>query len=190
MVPEGRKVGSLKRRVRSHLARGEMNNCTPLWCEAHVEVKTYKTHQHRSTFGRWDVKKAHAVVARSTFRGQCTKHFSVEALLEVELWKKCALHAIVVQNTFRNQHVQSTQSSDYLWMFNRATLYTLQQNTTTTTATTTTTIATATATSNTLQLQLQLQLPLHCKSNYNYNYHYTTVHCSTLQYTTVQYSAL
>ena len=39
---EGRKVGSLKRRVRSHLARGEMKNCTPLRCEAHFEVKMYK----------------------------------------------------------------------------------------------------------------------------------------------------
>ena len=31
VAPEGRKVGSLKRRVRSHLARWEMKNCTPLW---------------------------------------------------------------------------------------------------------------------------------------------------------------
>ena len=30
VAPEGRKVGSLKRRVRSHLARWEMKNCTPL----------------------------------------------------------------------------------------------------------------------------------------------------------------
>ena len=28
VAPEGRKVGSLKRRLRSHLARGEMKNCT------------------------------------------------------------------------------------------------------------------------------------------------------------------
>ena len=36
VAPEGRKVGSLKRRVRSHLARWEMKKCTPLRCEAHV----------------------------------------------------------------------------------------------------------------------------------------------------------
>ena len=36
VAPEGRKVGSLKRRVRSQLARGEMKNCTPLWREAHL----------------------------------------------------------------------------------------------------------------------------------------------------------
>ena len=41
---EGRKVTSLKRRVRSHLARWEMKKCTPLWREAHFQVKMYKTH--------------------------------------------------------------------------------------------------------------------------------------------------
>ena len=66
-APEGRKVGSLKRRVRSQLARWEMKNCTPLWREAHFEVKMHKTHHGRSTFGRCDVEKVHAVVTRSTF---------------------------------------------------------------------------------------------------------------------------
>ena len=44
VAQEGRKVGSLKRRVRSQLARWEMNNCTPLWREAHFEVKIHKAH--------------------------------------------------------------------------------------------------------------------------------------------------
>ena len=69
-APEARKVGSLKRRVRSQLARWEMKNCTPLWREAHFQVKMYKTHQRRTTFGSWDVEKVHAVVARSTFPSQ------------------------------------------------------------------------------------------------------------------------
>ena len=43
---------------------------TLLWREAHFEVKMYKTHQLRTTFGSWDVEKAHAVVARSTCRSQ------------------------------------------------------------------------------------------------------------------------
>ena len=70
VAPEGRKVGSLKRRVRSQLATGAMKNCAPLWREAHFQVKMYKTPQRRTTFGSWDVKKMHAVVARSTFRSQ------------------------------------------------------------------------------------------------------------------------
>ena len=69
-APEGRKVGSLKRRVRSQLARWEMKNCTPLWREALFQVKMYKTHQVWTTFGSCDVEKAHAVLARSTFPSQ------------------------------------------------------------------------------------------------------------------------
>ena len=70
VAPEGRKVGSLKRRVRSQLARGAMKNCTPLWREAHFQVKMYKTPHVRATFGGSDVEKVHAVVARSTFRSE------------------------------------------------------------------------------------------------------------------------
>ena len=69
-APEGQKVGSLKRRVRSQLARWEMKNCTPLWREARLQVKMYKTPQLRTTFGSCDVEKMHAVVARSTFPSQ------------------------------------------------------------------------------------------------------------------------
>ena len=55
--------------------------CTPLWREAHFQVKIYKTHHVRTTFVSWDVEKVHAVVARSTFPSQnaqntpCTDHF-------------------------------------------------------------------------------------------------------------------
>ena len=81
VAPEGRKVGSLKRRVRTQLARWEMKKCTPLWREAHFQVKMYKTHHSRTTFGSSDVEKVHAVVARSTFPSQnvqnttCSDHF-------------------------------------------------------------------------------------------------------------------
>ena len=74
VAPEGRKVRSLKRRVRSQLARWEMKNCTPLWREAHFQVKMYKTHHCRTTFGSCNVEKVHAVVARNTFRSQNVKN--------------------------------------------------------------------------------------------------------------------
>ena len=44
--------------------------CTPLWREAHLEVKMRKTPQCRTNFGSCDVEKVHAVVARSTCRSQ------------------------------------------------------------------------------------------------------------------------
>ena len=62
-------------------------NCTPLWREAHLEVKSAKSWRVRSMFGSWDVEKAHAFVARSTFRSQnvqsttCSDH-----VLKVQMW--------------------------------------------------------------------------------------------------------
>ena len=140
---EGRKVGSLKRRVRSQLARGE----TPLWREAHFQVKMYKKPGARSTFGNWDVEKVHAVVARSTFRSQnvqntrgadhfwhlrcrksarrccakhifkskCTKHTSSRPLLTFGSWDVEKVHAVVARSTFRSQNLQNTSVSDDFW---------------------------------------------------------------------------
>ena len=82
-APEGRKVGSLKRRVRSQLARWEMKNCTPLWREAHFQVKMYKPPGVRTTFGSWDVEKVHAIVARSTFQSENVENTSVSD----DFWK-------------------------------------------------------------------------------------------------------
>ena len=92
VAPKGRKVGSLKRRVRSQLARGEMKNCTPLWRKAHFQVKLYKTHQVRTTFGSWDVEKsARRCGAKHISKSKCAKHLSCSfrALLEVAMSKKC-----------------------------------------------------------------------------------------------------
>ena len=139
------KVGSLKRRARSELARREMKKCTLLWREAHFQVKMYKTHHCLTTFGSWDVEKMHAIVARSTFRSQnVTKHTSFGPLLEVEMSKKCTplwreahfevkmyktpqcrttfgswdvekVHAVVARSTFRSQNVQNTPVSGHFW---------------------------------------------------------------------------
>ena len=55
--------------------------CTPLWREAHFQVKMYKAPHVRATFGSSDVEKVDAVVARSTLRSQniqnttCSRHF-------------------------------------------------------------------------------------------------------------------
>ena len=46
-----KKVGSLKRRVQSHVVRCEIKTCTPLRLKAHLQVKAYKTHHARTIFG-------------------------------------------------------------------------------------------------------------------------------------------
>ena len=65
-----------KSKCTKHLSVGPLlevemsKKCTPLWREAHFQVKMYKTPQLRTTFGSCDVEKVHAVVARSTFPSQ------------------------------------------------------------------------------------------------------------------------
>ena len=53
-----------------------MKNGTPLWREAHLQVKMYKTPHGRSHFGRCDLEKWHAAVARSTFVSQNAQNTS------------------------------------------------------------------------------------------------------------------
>ena len=146
VAPEGRKVGSLKRRVRSQLARWVMKNCTPLWREAHFEVKMYKAPQRRTTFGSCDVEKVHAIVARSTFPSENAQRHQVRTTLAVEMSKKCTplwreahvqvkmykthhgrttfgswdvekVHAVVARSTFRSQNVQNTTCLCHFWRF-------------------------------------------------------------------------
>ena len=89
VAQEGRKVGSLKRRVRRQLARWEMKSCTPLWREAHLQVKRYKTPQLRTTFGSCNAESARRCGAKHISKWKGTKHLSVGPLLEVEMSKKC-----------------------------------------------------------------------------------------------------
>ena len=71
-----------KSKCTKHISVGQLldvemsKKCTPLWREAHLEVKMYKTPQPRKTFGSRDVEKVHAVVARSTFPSQNVKNTS------------------------------------------------------------------------------------------------------------------
>ena len=64
---------SLKSKCTKHTILGPLlevemsKKCTPLWREAHFEVKMLKTKGVRTTFGGSDVEKVHAVVARITF---------------------------------------------------------------------------------------------------------------------------
>ena len=147
MAQEGRKVGSLKRRVRSQLARWEIKKCTPLWREAHFEVKMYKAHQLRTIFTSWDVEKVYAVVARSTFRSQNVQntpapdHFwqlrcrksalrcGAKHIWKFKMYKKHQLrttfgswdvekvHVVVARSTCGSQNVKNTRGSDHFWRF-------------------------------------------------------------------------
>ena len=147
VAPEGGKVGLLKRRVRSHLGRWEMTNCTPLWREAHLEAKMYKAPQLRSTFGSCDVEQhARRCGAKHISKSKCTKDLSFGALLEVAMSKKCTplwreahfqvkiyktsqcrttfgsghvnkVHAVVARSTFRSQKCKQLKGTEHFRTF-------------------------------------------------------------------------
>jgi len=114
--------------------------CTPLWREAHFQVKMLKTLGVRTTFGSSDVEKVHAVVARSTFGSQTVKntrgsdHFwkfrsgksaRCCGAKQVKMLKTLGVrttfgssdlekvHAVVARSTFGSQTVKNTQGSDH-----------------------------------------------------------------------------
>ena len=91
--------------------------CTPLWREAHFQVKMYKTHQCRTTFGSSDVEKVHAVVVRSTFPSQNVKNTRGSD----HFWRfRCRksvekVHAVVARSTFRSQKCKKLRVLSLFW---------------------------------------------------------------------------
>ena len=78
---------------------------TPLWRKAHLEVKMYKAHHSRTTFGRCDVEDVHAVVARNTFGSENVKNTSGSDPLLTIRWQVDVekVPAVVARSTFGSQ---------------------------------------------------------------------------------------
>ena len=153
---------------------------TPLWRESHFEVKMYKTHEVRTTFGSWDVEKVHAVVARSTFRSQNVQntrgsdHFwrfrcrkSARRLEKcTPLWREAHFEVKMLKTLGFGPLLEVQMSLHFASLHYTTWYYT----------------------------------PLHyitlhyTPQHYNYNYttirHYTPLHSTTLNYTTLHYITL
>ena len=185
--------------------------CTPLWREAHFEVKMYKTHQLRSTFGSWDVEKVHAVVARSTFRSEnvqntpASEHFwklrgrksaRCCGAKHISKWK-CTKHHMFAPlldvpmwekctPLWREAHFEvkmlKARVSDHFWRF-RCRFASLHYITLHSTTLHYTTLHYTT-------LQLHNYTPLHSTTLHYTKSHYTTLHYTTHHYTTLHYTTL
>ena len=135
--------------------------CTPLWREAHFQVKMYKTLGVRTTFGGSDVEKVHAIVARSTFRSQNVKNTRGSD----HFWRfRCrfaSLHYITLHYT--TLHYTTLH-------------YTTLHNTTTTTTQ--------------LHSTTLHYTKLHYTTLHYTTLHYTTLPSSTLHYITLHYTPL
>ena len=150
--------------------------CTPLWHEAHLQVKMYKTPQPRTTFGSEMWKSVRPCSAKHISKSKCTKHTKFGALLEVKIRKKCT-------PLWREEHFRSQNVTIRVWnLFNYNHHYTtLYSNTLHYTTTTTTPSLHSTTLHST---------KLHCTQLQSITQHYTTLRYPTLHYTTLHYAAL
>ena len=85
-----------KSKCTKHLSSGPLlevamsKKCTPLWCEAHFQVKMYKTLGGSDHF--WKLRcrtSARRCGAKHISKSKCTKHTILGPLLEVQMSNKC-----------------------------------------------------------------------------------------------------
>ena len=192
--------------------------CTPLWREAHFQVKMYKTHQVRTTFGSSDVEKVHAVVARSTFPSQnvqstiCSRHFwklrcrkSARRCGAKHISKsKCTKHHMFApllevwmlkkctllwrEAHFEVNMLKNTRVSDHFWRF-RCRFASLHYITLHYTPLHCTALHYTTL-HNTTATQLHNYTPLHTTTLHYTKSHYTTLHYTPQHYTTLHHITL
>ena len=137
-----------------------LKKCTPLWREAHFEVKMFKTLGVRTTFGGSDVASLHYTTLHYTtlHLHYTTGHYTTlhSSTLHYTTLHSSTLHYITLHYT--TFHYTSLHYS---------TLH-----------------------STTLQLQLHNYTPLHSATLHYTKLHYTTLHYTTLHSTTLHYTTL
>ena len=169
--------------------------CTPLWREAHFEVKMYKTPHVRATFGGSDVEKVHVVVARSTFRSEnvqnttCSRHFwrfrcRFAASLHYTTLHYTTLHCTTLHYTTLHNTTTTTTQLDYTPLHSTTLNFTTRHYTT--------------LRSTTLHyiklhytpLHYITHTTLHNTTTTTTQLHSTTLHYTKLHYTTLHYTPL
>ena len=171
--------------------------CTPLWREAHFQVKMYKTHHARTTFGGSDVEKVHAVVARSTFRSQNVKNTKGSD----HFWRfRCRFASL--HEDYTTLHYTTLHYTTLHYITLHSTTLQLQLHNYTPLHSTTlnyTTLHYTTLHSTTLHYTTLHYLPLHFATLHYTTLHYTTttqlhnytpLHSITLHYTKLHYTTL
>ena len=196
-APEGRKVGSLKRRVRSQLAR--------------VARSTFRSQNVQSTPASehfWKLrcrKSARRCGAKHISKSKCTKHAMFGPVLEVQMSKKCTLlwreaHFEVnmlktpgVRTTFGGSDVASLHCTTlhYTTLHYTPLHYTpLQYTTLHNTTTTTTQLHSTTLHYTKLHYTTLHYTTLHSTTTTTTQLHSTTLHYTKLHYTTLHYTTL
>ena len=144
--------------------------CTPLWREAHFEVKMYKTHHVRTTFGGSDVASLHYTTLHYTTLHYTTLHYTT---LHNTTTTTTQLHSTTLNYTtlhYITLHYTPLRyiTLHYLPLHFITLHYTTLHYTTTTTTTT----------------------QLHSTTLHYTKLHYTTLHYTTFHYTPLHYITL
>ena len=160
--------------------------CTPLWREAHFQVKIYKTLHVRATFGGSDVKCT-PLWREAHFEVKMLKTPGFGPLLEVQMTLRftklhyTTLHFTTLRSTTLHYITLHCTTFHYTSLHYTTLHYTTTTTTTTTaTATTTTQLHSTTIHSTTLHYPTLHYTPLH----------YTTLPSTTLHYITLHYTPL
>ena len=180
-----------------------MKNCTPLWREAHLQVKMRKAHQVQSTFGSWVSKSARRCGAKHMSKSKCTKtpqRRTICGSCDVE-----KVHAVVARSTFPSQNVQTlgvngpllevqmSKKCTPLWREAHFQVKMLKKTPGVRTTFGGSDVASLRFTSihyitlNYTPLQYIHYTTLHNTTTY-YNYNYTPLHSTTLHYTKLHYA--
>ena len=100
----------LKSKCTKHLSFGPLlevtmsKNCTPLWREAHFQLKMLKNWRSRTTFWSSDLEKLHAAVARSIFPSQ-----NVQNTCVLPHFFKCRCRKNVLPHSFKFRCLKISQ---------------------------------------------------------------------------------
>ena len=83
--------------------------CMPLWREAHFEVKTYKTHHSRTTFGSWDVEKCMPLWREAHFEVKTYKTHNPRSTFGS--WDVEQVHAVVARRYAK--HISKSKCTEH-----------------------------------------------------------------------------
>ena len=138
--------------------------CTPVWREAHLQVKSVKNWRSQTTFESWDVEKMHAVVA---FRVKMLKTLHARTTFwRADVEKSCTLLWREAHFQFRMHKAPDVRTTfdgwDVVLRGRRKGFCTLSK----------------------------VSKRWKSCSSFNYNYNYNTLHYSRLHYTTLHYTTL
>ena len=140
--------------------------CTPLWREAHFEVKMCITARSEHLQKLWCRKSARRCGAKHISKSKCKNTPCSDHFLEVEMSKKCT-------PLWREAHfqVKSAKKWRVLSTFGRSDVV-------------------VRGTRKELCVLSQVSKTWRFCSSFNYNHHYTTLHYTTLRYATLRYTTL